>query len=165
MRSLIAATALALAFVAVVGCKRSATSGGACGSGETANVDPPMCYKIPAGFAARGEAKKRAGWFSIAYGDEKSHVEFIARDLDSFDGTWKALQNNPKGAKATDAKEEDFAGGKGKLLTYTTPEKDPKHVISAVLRGAKNAIECEADYRDSAPKPELLQICKAIHEP
>lgn len=165
MRTLPAA--LLIALVALASCKKlTGTDGGSCGKGETANADPPFCYKVPSGFTQRGEPARRAGWFSIAYGDEgKGKVSFIARDLASFDSTWKGLQGNPKGARATDAKEEDFADGKGKILTYSTPEKDPKHIVSVVLLGAKNTLECEAEYRASAPLPELLEACKSIHEP
>jgi len=161
---LIAALALA-SLSCLEGCKKSPTSG-ACGAGETANADPAICYKVPKGFTQRGDPLKRPGRFSIAYADEgKAKVDFVVSDLDGFDARWKGLQANPKGAKATDAKEEDFAGGKGKLLTYTTPEKEPRFVISALVRGAKKTLECEAEYRTSAPKPELLEICKSIHEP
>jgi hypothetical protein len=154
---------LLFAALALTGCKKLA---GACGAGETANSDPPFCYKVPTGFMQRGEPAKRAGWFSISYGDEgKAKITFIARDLATFDSAWKGLQSNAKSAKASDAKEEEFAGGKGKLLTYSTPEKDPKFIISALVRGTKNCVECEAEYRGSGPKPELLEICKSIHEP
>jgi hypothetical protein len=161
---LVASVALA-ALLSLTACKRLGVGGG-CGSGETANADPPFCYKVPAGFTARGEPSRRAGWFSIGYADaNKARVDFIARDLAGFDSAWKGLQSNPKNAKATDAKEEDIAGGKGKLLTYTTPEKDPRVVISVLVRGTKSTLECEAEYKTSAPRPDLLDVCKAIHEP
>ena len=154
-----------LAALAVAGCKPGGSKG-ACGSGETANADPAFCYKLPAGFAARGEPVARKGWFNIAYsGDDKASVNFIALGPDGFDARWKELQGNSKSAKATDAKEEEFAGGKGKILTYTTPEKEPRFIVSAVYRGAKSVLGCEAEYRVSAPKPALVDACKSIHEP
>lgn len=157
--------ALLLTLLALSSCKKLSGEG-SCGKGETTNADPSFCYKVPSGFTQRGEPAKRAGWFNIAYADEgKGKVSYIVRDLAAFDSTWKGLQANPKGARATDAKEEDFAGGKGKILTYSTPEKDPKHVISVVVQGAKNTLECEAEYRASAPVPDLLDACKSIHEP
>ena len=61
--------------------------------------------------------------------------------------------------------EEEIAGGKGKILTYTTPEKDPRFVVSAMIRGSKNTLECEAEYRMSAPRPEVVDACKSIREP
>jgi hypothetical protein len=168
MRIAAAALLLALAALAVgfvVACKRAAQSDG-CGSGETANPDPPFCYKVPNGFKQRGETAKRAGWFSIAFADEgKARVDFIVRDLDGFDGRWKALQNNAKGAKATDAKEAEFAEGKGRILTYTTPEKDPKFIVSTMRRGTKHSIECQAEYRTSTPRLDLIDTCKALHAP
>jgi hypothetical protein len=159
--------ALLIASLALAGCKKLGVGGGGgCGNGETADADKSVCFKVPAGFTPKGDPIKRASWSSVAYGDDgKAKVSFIVRDLATFDSTWKALQGNPKNAKATDAKEEDFAGGNGKLLTYSTAEKDPKHIVSVVIRGAKHVIECEAEYRASAAKPELIDICKSIHEP
>lgn len=137
-----------------------------CGAGETANASPPFCFKLPAGFSPRGEPVKRQGWVDFAFSSEdKSTIHFIVRDLDSFDRTWKALTGNAAASKAADVKEEEFAGGKGKILTYTTPEKDPRFVISALYRGAKNVLECETEYRMSAPRPELLDACKSLREP
>lgn len=144
----------------------SAAAGG-CPAGETPSETPPrFCYKVPEGFKQRGEPLKREGWQDTTYvNEEKAAIHFIVRDKDGFDKAWKALQGNAANSKAADAKEEEFAGGKGKILTYTTPEKDPRTMISVMLRGEKNTIECEAEYRASAPKPELLDACKSIHEP
>ena len=64
-----------------------------------------------------------------------------------------------------DVKEVDFADGKGKLLTYTTPEANPRFMISVMLRGPRNALECEAEYRVSSPKPDLIDACKSMREP
>jgi hypothetical protein len=97
--------------------------------------------------------------------EDKATLHFIARDGDVFDRTWKALQGNAASSKSTDAKEEEFAGGKAKILTYTTPEKEPRFVISVVYRGAKHTLECETEYKVSSPRPELLDACKSIREP
>lgn len=139
---------------------------GACAAGETAGEANAFCYKVPGGFSPRGEPIKRQGWVGVAYASEdRAAVTFILRDLGGFDSAWKALQGNSTSSRATDVKEEEIAGGKGKILTYTTPEKDPRVVISVMLRGAKNALECEAEYHVSAPKPELVDACKSIREP
>jgi hypothetical protein len=137
-----------------------------CGAGETANASPPFCFKLPGGFKPHGEPLQREGFFSIGFAsDDKASIHFNVRELDKFDSSWKALLGNAASSKAADVKEADFADGKGKILTYTTPEKDPRFMISVMLRGAKDALECEAEYRVSSPKPELVDACKSMREP
>lgn len=155
--------AVALAFCA---CTSNSSAPGNCGEAQDGGEPAPFCYTLPNGFSPRGEPLKRKGWVASTFASEdKAQVTFIARDLDGADKAWKALQGNAAASKAADVKEEEFAGGKGKILTFTTPEKEPRVVISAMLRGVKNAIECEAEYRVSSPKPELLDACKSIREP
>ena|SRR5258706_7137092 len=154
-----------LAALAFAACTPSAPKKASCGAGETANDDPPLCYKVPAGFKASGDAVKREGWFSAAYASDKASVSFIARDSSGYEAQWKSLEANSRASKAADVKTEDVAGGKGKLITYTTPEKDARAIISVLVHGAKSTIECEAEYHVAAPKPELLEVCKSIHEP
>ena len=149
---------VALALVAA-GCTKSSSSG-TCGGGG------PICYDVPSGFTQKGEPVKRPDLYTIAFVDEgKAKVEFIARDLDGFDGRWRALQGNARLAKAADAKEEDFADGKGKLLTYTTPEAEPRFIVATMLRGAKKSMECVGEYRTSAPKKGVVDACRSIREP
>ena len=153
------AMALVALALAVAGCKATATSG-SCRAGS------PVCYELPAGFVQKGDPVERPDLFSIAYADEsKGRVEFIVRDLDGFDVRWKALQGNAKAAKATDVREEDLAGGKGKLLTYSTPEKEPRFIVATMLRGAKKSIECVGEYRTSVPRPAVVDACKSAREP
>jgi hypothetical protein len=160
-------TVICAAALVLGACSEKPAATGSCAAGETASETPPrFCYKVPEGFKPKGEPLKREGWQDTTYtSEDKAAIHFIVRDLDSFDRAWKALQGNAASSKASDVKEEEFADGKGKILTYTTPEKDPRSMISVMLRGAKNTIECEAEYRASAPKPELLDACRSIREP
>lgn len=152
----LAAIALGLGLAA---CKATATSG-SCREGS------PVCYDLPAGFVPKGDPVNRPDLFSIAYGDEsKGKVEFLVRDLDGFDARWKALQGNAKAAKATDVREEDLAGGKGKMITYTTPEKEPRFFVATMVRGAKKSIECVGEYRTSVPRPAVVDACRSAREP
>lgn len=145
--------------------KGSSQSSGSRDTNDTSSAAAAW-YTVPSGFKQKGEPLKREGWVDVAYASEdKAQIHFIVRDADSFDRTWKALVGNATSSKAPDIKEEDLPGGKGKILTYTTPEKDPRFVVSTMIRGAKNVFECEAEYRMSAPKPEVVDACKTIREP
>ncbi len=167
-RHLIAVAALGLA-TCVVACKGGAKGllgGSTCASGETANEDPPLCYRVPAGMTQKGDPIRRADHFQIGYqGEGGLKVTFLSRAPGSFDSTWKALQANARNSKASDAKEEELDGGKTRVLTYTTPGKDARSILSLVRTGPTRVLECEAEGPKGAPMDEVLAACKAIHEP
>jgi hypothetical protein len=160
----------AVAAVALVpACKGSAKDllkGGGCASDETRNDDPPFCYRVPAGMKQKGDPIRRTGHFQIGFeGEPRVKLSFLARDAAAFDSTWKALQANATRSKAADAKEEKLDDGKTLVLTYTTPEAEPRSILSVVRAGKSRTLECEAESPKGAPMGELLAVCKAIHEP
>ncbi len=161
--------ALACAFAAISGCKGEAKKllgSSPCASGETANEDPPFCYRVPAGMTQKGDPIRRTGHFQIGYqGDGGAKVSFLARDLGTFDSTWKALQANAAGSKASDAKEEELDGGKARVLTYSTPGKGSRSIISVVRKGTTHVLECEAEATKGTSIDELLAACKAMSQP
>jgi hypothetical protein len=163
------ATALALLAVlgAVAGCKGvgKMVGGTGCGSDETANEDPPFCYRIPEGMKPRGEPIRREGHYQIGFVGDAGKVSFLARDLSTFDTTWRALQSNAARAKASDAREEELDGGATRVLTYTTPEKSPRAIVSVLRKGKTHLLECEAEAPKDKGVDALLAACKALHQP
>lgn len=149
------------------GCKRAGKMIGVsgCGEGETANEDPPFCYRVPDGMKPRGEPIRREGHYQIGFAGHAGKVSFLARDLSTFDATWKALQANAARAKATDAKEEELDGGATRVLTYTTPEKSPRSIVSVLRKGKTHLLECEAEAPKETGIGPLLGVCQAVHQP
>lgn len=164
---LVALGALVAFLGAAAGCKGASklVGGSGCGTGETANEDPPFCYRVPEGMTPRGEPIRREGHFQIGFTGDAGKVSFLARDLATFDSTWKALQANAARAKASDAREEELDGGATRVLTYTTPEKSPRSIVSLLRKGKTHLLECEAEAPKDKGIDPLLAACKALHQP
>jgi hypothetical protein len=163
---LLAAVSLSVLAVACKGSAKELLAGAGCKSGETANDDPPLCYRVPSGMKAKGEPIRRPGHFQIAFaGDGAAKISFLARDAATFDSTWKALQGNAARSKATDAKEEKLDDGKTLVLTYTTPEAEPRSILSVVRAGKTRTLECEVEAPKGSITDDIVAACKGIHEP
>lgn len=159
---------MAFVVVALAACKGGTDvlgKGGPCAAGETANADPPLCYRVPAGMKQKGDPIRRAGHFQIGFeGEPGVKVSFLARD-GALDATWKSLQANAANSKASDVREQVEDGGKTRILTYTTPEAKPRSILSLVRVGKTHTIECEVEAPKGAATDDLVTACKALHQP
>jgi hypothetical protein len=143
----------------------AAAAAPACRPGETRNDAPAFCYRLVAGMKRKGDPIVKKGRYQLQHeGDGGAKLSVIAWDRDAFDATWKALQSNAEGSKATDVKEV-AVDANAKLLTYTTPGTDARHIVSFVKRGTKLTLECEAEVPKGSPVDALIAACKEVHDP
>jgi hypothetical protein len=150
---------------AALGDAPAALGGGGCRIGEKANDDPPFCYHVPAGMTLKGEPVRKKGHFQITYeGEGGATISFFAKNLDAFDTTLKFLEANARGSKAADVKRAEIAGGNGKLMTYTTPGANGRAIVSVLVKGGRNLLECEASAEKKRTGESLLDACTQIHD-
>jgi hypothetical protein len=145
-------------------------AGGGCAAGETENAKPRFCYRVPAGYRLNEEQSTKEDPIGLDYTNGKQHLWIRTASAGNYKGSLDAIRDGAKRVGRTDLKEEDIAGGKGKLITAISIMKSGStetrilHIESALAAKTFMA-SCQTQYAESTPMTELLDACKSLHEP